>query len=127
MTWDSSDNLYISDGYINSRVAKYDKDGNWVGSWGEPGAAPGQFNNLHSIAIDLQNRIYVADRGNLRIQIFDTSGKLLNTIKIEVPAPPNSPVAIGNRPTEASPVGAMHHAGSRAVSIRIRCLSGPHL
>jgi streptogramin lyase len=116
MTWDSSDNLYISDGYINSRVAKYDKDGNWVGSWGEPGTAPGQFNNLHSIAIDLQNRIYVADRGNLRIQIFDTSGRLLNTLKIDVPAPPNSAVAIGNRPTEASP-GNMHPGSPWALCI----------
>lgn len=102
MTWDSNDNLYISDGYINSRVAKYDKDGNWIGSWGEPGSGPGQFNTLHSIAIDRQNRIYVADRGNVRIQVFDTSGKLLNIVKIDVPAPPNSPVAIGNRPTDAS-------------------------
>ncbi len=110
MTWDSSDNLYISDGYINSRVAKYDKDGNWVGSWGEPGSGPGQFNTLHSIASDSQNRIYVADRGNGRIQIFNTSGKLLNTIKIDVPAPPNSPVAIGNRPTETGP--ATMHPGS---------------
>lgn len=103
MTWDSSDNLYISDGYINSRVAKYDSDGNWVGSWGEPGSGPGQFNTLHSIASDSQNRIYVADRGNRRVQVFNTSGKLLNTIQIDMPAPPNSPVAIGNRPTEASP------------------------
>jgi streptogramin lyase len=116
MAWDSSDNVYISDGYINSRVAKYDKDGNWVGSWGEPGTGPGQFNNLHSIAIDLQNRIYIADRGNVRIQVFDTSGKLLNTIKIDVPAPPNSPVAIGNRPTDASP-GQWHPGAPWALCI----------
>src|SRR5471030_506051 len=90
MTWDSSDNLYISDGYINSRVAKYDKDGNWIGSWGEPGSGPGQFNTLHSITTDLQNRIYVADRGNVRIQVFDTAGKLLNSIKIESSALPNA-------------------------------------
>jgi hypothetical protein len=116
MTWDSSDNVYISDGYINSRVAKYDKDGNWVGSWGEAGSGPGQFNQVHSIASDSQNRIYVADRFNQRIQIFDTSGKLLNTIKIDVPAPPNSPVAIGNRPTEASP-GHMHPGSPWALCI----------
>jgi hypothetical protein len=116
MTWDSDDNLYISDGYINSRVAKYDKDGNWVGSWGEPGAGPGQLNTPHSIAIDSQNRIYVADRGNVRIQVFDTAGKLLNTIKIDVPFPTNSPVAIGNRPTEASP-GNMHPGSPWAICI----------
>ncbi|HEY0749448.1 MAG TPA: peptidyl-alpha-hydroxyglycine alpha-amidating lyase family protein [Steroidobacteraceae bacterium] len=116
MTWDSEDNLYISDGYINSRVAKYDKDGNWVGTWGEPGSGPGQFNTLHSIAIDSQNRIYVADRGNVRIQVFDTGGKLLNTIKIDMPAPPNSAVAIGNRPTETSP-GSMHAGAPWALCI----------
>ena len=116
MTWDSLDNLYISDGYINSRVAKYDKDGNWMASWGEPGSGPGQFNTLHSIATDLQNRIYVADRGNVRIQVFDTSGKLLNTIKIDVPVPPNSPAAIGNHPTEASP-GSMHPGAPWALCI----------
>jgi streptogramin lyase len=116
MTWDTSDNLYISDGYINSRVAKYDKDGNWVGSWGEPGAGPGQFNTLHSIAIDAQNHIYVADRGNGRIQVFDTSGALINTIKIDASAPANTPVLIGNRPTEASP-GNMHPGSPWALCI----------
>jgi DNA-binding beta-propeller fold protein YncE len=116
MTWDTNDNLYISDGYINSRVAKYDKDGNWVGSWGEPGAGPGQFNTLHSIAIDAQNRIYVADRGNLRVQVFDTSGALINTIKIDAAAPAGTPVLIGNRPTEASP-GNMHPGSPWTVCI----------
>jgi 6-bladed beta-propeller protein len=116
MAWDSSDNLYISDGYINSRVAKYDKDGAWIGSWGEPGSGPGQFNTLHSIAIDSQNRIYVADRGNVRIQVLDTSGKLLNTIKIDVPFPANSPAAIGNRLSEASP-GNMHPGSPWALCI----------
>lgn len=99
---DGNDNIYISDGYINSRVAKYDKDGNWVGSFGEPGSGPGQFNTPHAIVIDNQNRIYVADRGNARIQVLDTSGKVLKIIRIDVPAPPNAPVVIGNRPTAAS-------------------------
>ena len=102
MTWDSEGNTYISDGYINARVAKFDRDGNWVGSWGEPGNAPGQLNTPHSIAIDHQNRIYVADRGNRRIQVFDTSGKVLSIIHIDVPAPANAPVAIGNRPQPAA-------------------------
>ena len=101
VAWDSNDNVYISDGYINSRVAKYDANGNWVGSWGEPGSGPGQFNNPHSIVIDSQNRIYVADRGNARIEVFNTSGTLLKTLKIDVAAPPDSPAAIGNRPSEA--------------------------
>ena len=58
-------------GYINSRVAKFDKDGNWVKSWGEPGDQPGQFHTPHSIAADAAGNIYVADRGNSRIQVFD--------------------------------------------------------
>jgi len=98
MTWDSDGNTYISDGYINSRVAKYDKDGNWAASFGEPGSGPGQFNTLHSIASDRQNRIYIADRGNSRIQVMDTSGKILQIIQINVPAPPNVVPLIGNRP-----------------------------
>jgi hypothetical protein len=99
---DSNDNIYISDGYVNSRVAKYDKDGNWVASYGTPGTEPGQFNTLHAIAIDAQDRVYVADRGNRRIQVLDTSGKVLKIIQIDVPVPPNAPVAIGNRPDEAA-------------------------
>lgn len=67
MAWDAAGNTYISDGYVNSRVAKIDKDGNWVKSWGEPGDGPGQFNTPHSIAVDEQGSVYVADRGNRRI------------------------------------------------------------
>jgi hypothetical protein len=87
VAWDSHDNIYISDGYVNSRVAKYDRYGNWTGSVGEPGTGPGQFNTLHSIVIDAQDRIYIADRGNRRIQVLDTSGKVLNIFHIDVPAP----------------------------------------
>ena len=86
MTWDSAGNTYISDGYINSRVAKVDKDGNWIKSWGEPGISPGQLNTPHSIASDAQNNIYVADRGNGRIQVFDTEGNFLRQIHITFPS-----------------------------------------
>jgi hypothetical protein len=103
MAWDKDDNVYISDGYINSRVAKFDKNGNWLGSWGEPGNGPGQFDTLHSIVIDAQNRVYVADRGNARIQVLDTAGKVLNIIKINVPAPADAAPAIGNHPSETGP------------------------
>jgi streptogramin lyase len=100
MAWDSDNNVFITDGYINSRVAEFDRNGNWVKSWGEPGTAPGQFNTLHSIVIDRENHIYIADRGNARIQVFDTSGKLIRMMRIDVPVPANSPPAIGNRPAE---------------------------
>ena len=99
VAWDSAGNTYISDGYVNSRIAKVDKDGNWLMSWGEPGSQPGQFNVPHSIAVDLQNNVYVADRGNRRIQIFDTAGKFLRQFSIDVAAPANAHQAIGNNPT----------------------------
>ncbi len=98
VTWDPAGNTYISDGYINSRVAKVDKDGTWLKSWGEPGDGPGQFNTPHSIAADAQGNIYVADRGNRRIQVFDTDGKFLRQITIDVPVDPNAHPAIGNKP-----------------------------
>lgn len=99
MAWDAAGNTYISDGYINSRVAKIDKDGNWLKSWGEPGDGPGQFNTPHSIAVDAQGHVYVADRGNRRIQVFDGEGKFLRQITIDVPVDPNARPAIGNKPT----------------------------
>jgi DNA-binding beta-propeller fold protein YncE len=98
VTWDSAGNTYISDGYIKSRVAKVDKDGNWIKSWGEPGNQPGQFNTPHSIAADEQDRIYVADRGNGRIQVFDTDGNFLRQMRIDVPFSPDAHPAIGNKP-----------------------------
>jgi len=101
VTWDAADNAYISDGYINSRVAKVDKDGNWLTSWGDRGKEPGQFNTPHSIATDAQNNIYVADRGNRRIQVFDGDGKFLRQFTIDVPVPPDARPAIGNIPGEA--------------------------
>ncbi len=99
IAWDSAGNGYITDGYINSRVAKVDKDGNWLSSWGTPGDGPGQFNTPHSIAIDSHDNIYVADRGNGRIQVFDTNGNFLRQIVIDVPYDPNTRPAIGPRPT----------------------------
>ena len=117
VAWDSDDNIYISDGYINSRVAKYDKDGNWVTSYGEPGAGRGQFNTLHSIAIDDQDRIYVADRGNVRIQVLDTSGNVIDILRIDVPVPPDAPVAIGDRPSPDDRVGTFKPGAPWALCI----------
>jgi sugar lactone lactonase YvrE len=97
VAWDSAGNTYISDGYINSRIAKVDKDGNWLKSWGEPGNKPGQFDTPHSIAVDAQDSIYVADRGNHRIQVFDRDGKFLRQIVIDVPAPSDARPAMGNK------------------------------
>ncbi|HVY56458.1 MAG TPA: peptidyl-alpha-hydroxyglycine alpha-amidating lyase family protein [Xanthobacteraceae bacterium] len=97
VAWDSAGNIYISDGYVNSRVAKLDRDGNWIKSWGERGTGPGQFNTLHSIAIDAQDRIYIADRSNRRIQVFDPEGTFLREMKIDVPFDQGARPAIGNK------------------------------
>jgi DNA-binding beta-propeller fold protein YncE len=77
VAWDSQGNTYISDGYGNSRVVKFDKTGTFVMSWGTPGSGPGQFATVHSIGFDSKDRAYVSDRENNRIQIFDASGKLI--------------------------------------------------
>jgi len=99
VTWDTAGNIFIGDGYVNSRVAKYDKDGNWVKSWGERGNAPGQFNTVHSIAADAKGQIYVADRFNRRIQVFDPDGNLKNMFQIDVPFDEaTARMAIGDKP-----------------------------
>jgi hypothetical protein len=103
MAWDAAGNTYISDGYINSRIAKVDKDGKWIKSWGEPGTGPGQFNTPHSIASDAAGNVYVADRGNGRIQVFDGDGKYVREIHINVPYDHNIHPWLGNMPPQAPP------------------------
>lgn len=100
MAWDAAGNTYISDGYINSRVAKVDKNGKWLKSFGEPGSGPGQLNTPHSIATDAKGNVYVADRGNGRIQVFDGEGNFERQIKINVPFDyEKAAPAIGKKPT----------------------------
>jgi len=98
MAWDAAGNVYISDGYINSRVAKADKNGNWLKSWGSNGSKPGELTTPHSIATDAQGNVYVADRGNRRIQVYDGEGNLLRSMTIDVPYDPNTRPAIGAKP-----------------------------
>ncbi|PWT79361.1 MAG: hypothetical protein C5B57_14095 [Blastocatellia bacterium] len=74
VAWDAAGNIFVSDGYGNSRVAKFDKNGKFLASWGSRGTAPGEFNTLHTIATDAQGNVYVGDRGNRRIQVFDNNG-----------------------------------------------------
>jgi hypothetical protein len=99
VTWDSDGNIYISDGYINSRIAKYDKHGDWVKSWGEYGTGPGQFRLPHQIVADRNNNLYVGDRSNHRIQVFDTEGKFLRMFEIDIPPDPKTKAVNGNTPT----------------------------
>ena len=70
-------NLYISDGYGNCRIHKYTGQGSHILSWGEPGTDPGQFIRPHNVVIDKDDNIYIADRENHRIQVFDSEGKFL--------------------------------------------------
>ena len=74
--------IFVADGHgmnDNNRVVKYSKDGTFIKAWGRTGYAPGEFRTLHAIAIDSRGRVFVADRGNTRIQIFDQDGKHLST------------------------------------------------
>ena len=74
VAWDAAGNIYVADGYGNSRIAKFDRNGKYLKSWGSRGSAPGQFNIPHTLAIDAQGNVYVGDRANNRIQVFDGEG-----------------------------------------------------
>jgi DNA-binding beta-propeller fold protein YncE len=74
VAWDAAGNIYVADGYGNARIAKFDRNGKFIRSWGQRGSASGQFNTPHGIAIDAQGNVYVADQGNRRIQVFDGDG-----------------------------------------------------
>lgn len=69
--------FYVSDGYGNNRVAKFSSKGEFLFDWGHKGTGPGEFDLPHGIALDAQGRVYVADRANGRIQVFDGDGKYL--------------------------------------------------
>jgi DNA-binding beta-propeller fold protein YncE len=71
-----SGEVYVADGYGNSRVMKFDRAGRFLKTWGDKGTAPGQFDLPHSIAVGPDQRVYVCDRYNGRIQIFDSEGTL---------------------------------------------------
>ena len=74
VAWDGAGNIFVADGLGNARVAKFDRDGKFIKSWGQKGAGPGQFANVRSIAVDAQGNVYVADGGNHRVQVFDNNG-----------------------------------------------------
>ena len=88
LAWLPDGSMFVSDGYANTRVAKFDKDGKFLMDWGQKGSAgqgrppdtrPGYFNTVHGVATDPQTRrVYVNDRANRRIQVFDENGKFLD-------------------------------------------------
>jgi len=100
--------MYISDGYTNARIAKYDRRGAWVKSFGTRGAGgahadqnPGQLNTPHNIAVDRQDNVYVADRNNRRIQVFDTEGTFKRFIFLNATYDKTRHPVLGNLPASA--------------------------
>mgnify|MGYP003694148795 CR=1 FL=1 len=135
VAWDSNGNIYITDGYINSRVAKYDQQRRLGEVVGHEGHGPGQFRLPHAIAIDRNNNIYVGDRTNHRIQVFDTDGKFLRMFSIDVPPVPGTKAVNGNTPTGDRLQGAhrraeldLHHVRAEPGDVRWRDdVPGPRL
>jgi sugar lactone lactonase YvrE len=77
VAWDSQGNIFVTDGYVNHRVVKYDKDGRFLAQVGseKPGSAVGELNLPHGLSVDLAGNVYVADRTNTRMQVFDNNLK----------------------------------------------------
>ena len=71
VAWDAAGNIFVPDGYGDARVAKYDKNGRFLKTFGTRGAGPGQLNTPHGIAVDAKGNVYIADRGNARVQVWD--------------------------------------------------------
>lgn len=69
--------FYVTDGYVNARVIQYSSEGEYIRHWGKKGKADGEFDLVHDVVLDKRGRLYVADRNNSRVQIFDGDGKFL--------------------------------------------------
>ena len=134
IAWDAAGNTYISDGYINSRVAKVDKNGNWLKSLGEPGDGPGQLHTPHSIAVDAQrerlrggSRATAASRCSTATASFsDRSISTCRSIPTRIPRSGTSPTA---QPPDADDgagcaVGDLHHARAKPSALQLGRLSG---
>jgi len=129
IAWLSDGSMLVADGLTNSRVVKFDKDGNYLLEWGTKGSGPGQFDAVHAVATDKKDRVYVADRSNDRIQVFDANGKhlatwpnlnfpnhIVITANQEVWVADNQPcVSSNSTPTAIDSTRGMRTAGSWAV------------
>lgn len=78
IAWLPDGSFFVADGYVNSRIVKFDRDGRYLMSWGVKGIEPGQLNLPHAIDVDRNRRVYVADAHNSRIQVFDENGRFLD-------------------------------------------------
>jgi hypothetical protein len=106
VAWDPQDNIFVSDGYVNSRVAKLDKDGDWIKSWGKygkggPNADENPFNidNPHNLQTDREGNVYVADRGNRRIHVYDHDGNFIRFMFLNAPYDKSRHPVLGNAPS----------------------------
>ncbi|MDB4912815.1 MAG: repeat-containing protein [Gemmatimonadetes bacterium] len=103
IAWDLNGNIFVADGYGNSRVVKIDRNGKWLKTWGTRGSEPGQFNILHTIANDARGNIYIiGDRTNRRIQVFDPEGNPVRIITVDVPFNKEPDVMLGAAPGSGS-------------------------
>jgi hypothetical protein len=80
VAWDAAGNIYVADGLGNARIAKFDKNGKFIRTWGTRGTANGQFSTVAGLAIDAKGNVYAADPGNKRIQVFDGDGNYKSEI-----------------------------------------------
>jgi hypothetical protein len=114
VAWDADDNIYVSEGYVNNRIAKFNKYGDWLKSWGQYGDGgprlkdnPGSFRNAHNLAMDRNGNIYVADRGGRRIQVFDKDAQFKRFMYLNAPYDKTHQPTLGaipdNAPDEAAP------------------------
>jgi NHL repeat len=78
IAWLPDGTFFVSDGYGNTRIVKFDKNGKYLMTWGTPGTGNSQFNTPHSVTVDQNRHVYVSDRANNRIQVFDENGKYLD-------------------------------------------------
>ena len=108
--------IFVSDGYGNSRVHKYTREGEYVLSWGEPGIDPGQFIYPHNIVVDAQDKVYIADRECHRVQVFDVDGRFITMwnnvfLPCGMTLGPDGNIYIGELKSEgvASPPGGLGH------------------
>jgi hypothetical protein len=86
VAWDAEGNIFVSDGYNNKRVVKLDKNGRFLKDFGSRGKGPGQFEDVHTIQVDHQGNVYVGDRSNKRLSVFDNDGTF-KTAYINVGSP----------------------------------------
>jgi hypothetical protein len=107
VAWDQDDNIFVGDGYVNSRIAKYNKEGDWLTSWGKYGKGgpkanenPGNIDNPHSISSDRDGNVYVGDRGNRRIQVFDRDGNFKRFLFLNAPYDKTRRPVFGNAPRD---------------------------